>query len=85
MRRNFLLLTVLWALFIAFSEPKQDGICPPNRGEYNETPELYNSIKRYCAHYSRPADWYKRIPNNQINGVRQRTTTLERFNRGRAK
>lgn len=85
MRRNFLVVTVMWALFIALSEPKQDGICPPNRGEYNETPNLYNSIRRYCAHYSSPEDWHKRKADKQVNGVRKRTTALERFNNRRAR
>lgn len=85
MRRNLLILSVMWALFIVLSEPKSDGICPPNKGEYHETPELYNSLRRYCAHYSSPADWRKRVSDIKVNGVRKRTTTLERFNRGRTK
>ena len=85
MRRNTLILIFLWALFIALSEEKPDGICPPNKGDYNETPNLYNSIRRYCAHYSSPEDWHKRATNREVNSVRQRITTLERFNRGRAR
>ena len=85
MRRNTLILIFLWALFVVLNEQKPDGICPPQIGDYYETPELYRSVKRYCTYYSSPEDWHKRVSNNQINGVRQRITTLERFNRGRAR
>ena len=85
MRRNVIVLIFMWALFIALTEKTKDGICPPNKGEYHETPKLYNSIRRYCAHYSSPEDWYKRKTNKPTYRVRQRITATERFNRGRTK